>query len=167
MQKKLTIALDQEVYKRLCILLGSDDEESCIRYIEELAQNAGANCYAPGELDAMCRAKGRQAAYHARMFSRNKAVFANSVLESQFQEWLSEQYGASDEERQLENKFLERLEIDFEAEYEDPELEAEFRKWLVNGWLWIQDDRLQRKAEQWARTLSVEIQASISGDDAR
>ena len=30
-------------------------------------------------------------------------------------------------------KFLDRLESDYRAEYEDTELETEFRNWLVEG----------------------------------
>ena len=165
MQKKLTITLDQEAYRRPCILLGSNDEDTCIRYIEKWAKNAGANCYEPGELDAMFRAEGQEAAFQARMYARNKAAFADSTLEGQFQDWLTEHYRASEEERQLENKFLDRLETGYKEEYDDPQMEADFRKWLVNGWLWIQDDDLQRQAEAWAKGVTTGIQTGLPEDD--
>ena len=164
MLKKLTITLDQEAYRRLCNLLGRNDEETCIRYIEKWAKNAGANCYAPGELDAIFHAEGPEAAFQSRVRTRNKAVFSDSALESQFQDWLTEQYRASEKERQLENKFLDRLEGGYKEEYEDPLMEAEFRKWLVNGWLWIQDDDLQRQAEEWAKAVTTGIQYNPTGD---
>ena len=164
MTKELTITLDQEAYRRLCILLDSNDEETCIHYIEQWVKNACAHCYAPGELDAMFHAEGQAVAFEARMYARNEAVFADSTLENQFQNWLTEHFRAMEEERQLENKFIERLETDYKAVYEDPELEAEFKKWLLGGWLLTPDRELQEQAESWARSSVESGRAIVAGD---
>ena len=155
MQKKLTITLEQDVYERLCIVVGSDNGKACSNFIEEWVQGRVTNCYGPGELDAIYREKGQEAAFQARMYARNNATFADETLETTFQDWLTELYRLSEEERQLENKFLDRMETDYRAEYGDPTLEAEFRKWLVEGRLWIMDDKLQKEAESWAKSLTI------------
>ena len=158
MQKRLTIRLDQEVYRRLCIVVGSDNSESCRQFIEKIVQRSVDHCYSPEELDAMYRDEGQDAAFQARMYARNSVAFANEDLEAEFQGWLAEGFRESEKERRLEEQFLTRLEDDYLAEYEDPVLESEFRKWLVEGRLWIMDDKLQKEAEFWAKTL-------VSGSD--
>jgi hypothetical protein len=158
MQKKLTITLDQDVYKRLCIVVGNDDTKSCVQFIEKLVQGSVANCYSSDELDRVYLEEGQEAAFQARLYARNDVIFADEAHETQFQAWLAEEYRASEEEQRLEEKFLARLESDYSAEYEDPVLESEFRKWLLEGRLWIMDDKLQKEAEFWAKTL-------VSGSD--
>ncbi len=152
MQKKFTITLDQDIYKRLCIVVGNDDAKSCAQFIERLVQGRVANCFAPAELDLIYLEKGQDAAFQARLYARNEATFSDETLETEFQAWLTEEYRAQAEERRLEEEFLTRLETDYLAEYEDPVLESEFQKWLVEGRLWIMDDKLQGEAESWAKS---------------
>ncbi len=165
MLKKLTVTLDQESYRRLCILVGTSNEEACIRYIEKWAKNAGANCYAPGELDAIFHAEGQEAAFQARMYARNNQNFTEESLEAEYQSWLSELIRESEEGLRQEEEFLTRLEADYRAEYEDPKMEEEFRNWLLGGWLLTPDAGLQRQAESWARSM-VENSQPVKAEDA-
>ena len=165
MQKKVTITLDQDVYKRLCIVVGNDDTKSCAQFIERLVQGRVANCYSPDELDLIYLEKGQEVAFQARLYARNEATFSDETLETEFQAWLAEEYRAQSEERRLEEEFLTRLETDYLAEYEDPALESEFRKWLVEGRLWIMDDKLQGEAESWAKALVGDTNPSSPGVD--
>ena len=165
MQKKLTITLDQDVYKRLCIVVGNDDTKSCVQFIEKLVQGSVANCYSSDELDRVYLEEGQEAAFQARLYARNDVIFADAAHETQFRVWLAEGFRESEKERRLEEEFLTRLENDYLAEYEDTVLESEFRKWLVEGRLWIMDDKLQKEAELWAKALGRRPNPSLPGEE--
>ena len=136
-----------------------------IRYIEKLVNDRVADCYMPGELDAIYRDKGQESAFQARARARNKATFADETLESEFQTWQVELTRKNEEGLQRENSFLDRLETDYRAEYEDPEQEAEFKKWLLGGWLLTPDRELQEQAESWARSSIEYGQAIVAGEN--
>ncbi len=109
MGKQFTITLDDALYDRLRYIVGSNDDEFCIRYIEELVRGRVSYSPAPGyTLDdnpETARAKVSPFDYWPDTVSEDKVA--------QFQQKMVSSAGRG---------------------FDDPEMEAEFRQWLHDGY---------------------------------
>lgn len=147
MGKQFTITLDDTVFDRLRHIVGRDDDEFCIQYIEELVRGRVAYSPAPGNTmddyseqeiiqiepfdywpDTVSKEKVVQ--FQQRMNSTAGRTFSEPELEAEFRRWLDDGYRAKAAEELREARAKVLLEWIYRAK-----LMAETRPGEALGWV--------------------------------
>ena len=147
MGKQFTITLDDALFERLCNIVGRDDDNFCIKYIEELVR--GRVTYRPPDMDTLDAypekvraaispfdywpdtvAEEKAAKFQQRMNSGSGRTFDEPELEAEFRQWLDDSYRAKAAEEQREARAMVLLEWIYRAKLMNETRPGEALAWV-------------------------------------
>ena len=132
MQRKLTIALDSDVYERLCRAAGGDDEKRCAEFVLELVKNRVCSPYTDADVGKPYRQSEEDSETVARAYL--KMLYQSGDLDLARKsgdppQWVELAYQAMAAGDDWDGSAVKILELGYREMAADEEREAEADEW--------------------------------------
>ena len=133
MQKKLTITLDQDVYDRLCRVVGKVDDKRCAEFILEMVRGRVCSPFTNAEAEKSFGELQEAAEERARAYL--KSLYQSGQLDLARQlgdppQWVELAYQAMLAGDSWEGSAVEILKLGYREMADDEEREAETEEWV-------------------------------------
>ena len=127
MQKMLTISLDQDIYERLCRVVGDEDETRCAEFVLELVRGRVCSPYTNAETKKSLResqesAENRARAYLKSLYQSGQLDLARKLGDPP--QWVELAYQAMLAGDSWEGSAVEILKLGYREMADDEEREA-------------------------------------------
>ena len=132
MQKELTITLDQDVYDRLCRVVGDEDETRCAEFVLELVRNRVCSPYTDAEAkkshgESKEAAEKRARSYLKSLYQSGQLDLARSFGDPP--QWVELAYQAMLAGDSWDGSAVKILELGYREMATDEEREKEADEW--------------------------------------
>lgn len=133
MPKELTITLDQDVYDRLCRVVGDEDETRCAEFVLELVRGRVCSPYTNAEAknpygESQEAAEKRARAYLKSLYQSGQLDLARQLGDPP--QWVELAYQAMLAGDSWEGSAVDILKLGYREMADDEEREAEAEEWV-------------------------------------